>query len=404
MFQNQVVTLFERLVRPEVSSVVKAQPIIPAIARKAAIIALDNPGFVRSDQGQILGLMPEYEIPYGPPGGLPELRDLVARYWKNRFGLELELGAENVCITTGATEALAINLRLVSPGHRVGINWIYWSNYKGIINISGGQPVVVPLFDETGRLYLDKAAGAIKAHGIRTLLLNFPANPSGEGLLPEEYEEIAEMARDMDLLLLSDEVYAGMAYEGEPLSMLKFAPERTVVIGAASKEYLIPGARVGYVISADPEFTNQWMSKLVRASTSNPNVLGQKRLIELIKPDVEAMERHQQPPLLSMIRAQLRTRRDALIRVLEEAGIDVRRRKGLPPAGGISVLAWLPGDIGLDDRSVVERAMELGLFSAVPGSAFGADGGLRIGYGTMDDKTLHQFKQNLEVLLNDLRS
>ena len=403
MYKNRIVTLFESIVRPEVLDLVRAQPIIPAIARKAAVIAARNPRFVRSDQGQVLDMMPDIEVPYGPPGGLPALRRMVATYWKLRFELDYDMEARNVCITTGATEALSIILRIVSPGKSVGINWIYWSNYKGIIGISGGSPVVVPLFDDAGNLSLDKAANVIRDKGIRTLLLNFPANPSGEGILPAEYEKIAEFARKLDLLLISDEVYASMAYEGKPLSMLKYAPERTVVIGAASKEYLIPGARVGYIISADPEFTNSWMTKLERASTSNPNVPGQKQLIELMGPDVDAMAAGNQPPLLSKIRTELKKRRDALLKVLKEEGIAVRLRKGQPPTGGISVLAWLPDDIDMDDRAVVDRAMELALFSAVPGSAFGAAGGLRIGYGTMDPDTLEQFRKNLRALLQDLR-
>ena len=403
MYTGKLVRLFENRVRQEVLDVVRAQPIIPAIAQKAAVIARQNPNFVRSDQGQVLGMMPEYEIPYGPPGGLPVLRNLVARYWQHRFKLKNKLGPENVCITTGATEALSINLRIVSPGQPVGINWIYWSNYKGIIHISGGTPVMVPLFDSDGNLTLDKAAGFVTEHGIRTILLNFPANPSGEGLLPQEYEAIAEFAREQDLLIISDEVYSSMAYEGMPLSMLRFAPERTVVIGAASKEYLIPGARIGYVISADPEFTNSWMTKLVRASTSNPNVLGQNRLIDLMEPDVRAMENGSLPPLLSKIRKELKTRRDNLMRLLDEEGLTIRQRKGQPPTGGISVLAYLPPDIKMDDQTVVQRAMALKLFSAVPGTAFGAPGGLRIGYGTMDPKNMEVFRKNIRLFIKNIR-
>jgi aspartate/methionine/tyrosine aminotransferase len=290
MHEQGIITLLHRLVRPEVIEVVSAQPIIPAIAKRATEIARQNPDFVRSDQGQVLGLMPDYEVPYGPSAGLPQARRLVADYWRLRFGLDLDLGPENVCVTTGATEALAILLRLVSPGHSVGMNWIYWSNYKGIIRLAGGQPVVLPLFKKDGSFNLGETEKIIKDQGVRALLLNFPANPSGEGLRPDEYETLAEFARSLDLVILSDEVYAGMAYEGEPLSMLRFAPERTIVIGAASKEYLIPGARIGYIISADPVFINEWAAKLVRASASNPNVLGQQRLIELLGPDGKLLD------------------------------------------------------------------------------------------------------------------
>ena len=96
-------------------------------------------------------------------------------------------------------------------------------------------------------------------------------------------EQLAELARRLNLILLSDEVYGTLRYKGTPQSMLAYAPERTVIISSASKEYLIPGARIGYVLSAEATFTNSWMSKMIRSFSSSPNVLGQQILIEILK-------------------------------------------------------------------------------------------------------------------------
>ena len=400
--KGKVIGLLKKLVPPRIVSVVEKEPIIPKIAAQALVQSKRNPEFLRLDQGQILGLFPEIEIPYGPPAGLLRLRELVADYWTLRFSLPFTLEPSNVSITTGATEALSILLRIVSPDNKIGINWIYWSNYKGIIQMGGGKPVVVPFFDPDGNLTLDKAEEVILREKIKVLLLNFPANPSGEGLAEEEYRAFADLARRLDLLILSDEVYAGMAYEGRPLSFLEFAPERTIVIGAASKEYLIPGARVGYVLCADQEFTGSWMPKLVRASTSNPNILGQRRLIELLEPDVQAMKQKKEPPLLTRIRDALKARRDVLITALNDAGISIRQRRGMAPLGGISVLAWLPE--GIEDMTFAQTALDKGLFSVVPGSAFGAPHGLRIGYGVLNESQIRLFVRTFKTLIEDFRS
>lgn len=92
---------------------------------------------------------------------------------------------------------------------------------------------------------------------MRTLLVNFPANPTGDVLSDDELAALAELARERDLVLVSDEVYNWIRYDDRPRTLLEFAPDRTIVIGAASKEYLIPGARTGYVLSADSTFSGE---------------------------------------------------------------------------------------------------------------------------------------------------
>ncbi len=398
-------SLFDKinvLVDQRIKNVLKKDPVIPKIAAAAVQASKRDPDFLRLDQGQCLGVMPEIEIPYGPPGGLPQLRELVAKYWTYIFDLPFKLTDKNVAITTGATEALSIILRLLAPGKTIGTNWIYWSNYLGIIQMAGGDSTIVPLYDDKG-LTLDRAERIILDKNVKILLLNFPANPSGEGLVEEEYQAIAELARKLDLIIISDEVYSAMAYEGRPRSFLAYAPERTIVIGAASKEYLIPGARVGYVITADEMFSNNWMPKLVRASTSNPNVLGQKKLIEIMGQDVKQLEQGKDTIILSRIKGILKRRRDVMINELQEAGIKVRKRLGRPPFGGISVLAYLPDDLGMSDLEFTNLAIEKGYFSVVPGSSFGASGGLRIGYGTLDETGIKDFVSRFKDLLNLLK-
>ena len=185
--------------------------------------------------------------------------------------------------------------------------------------------------------------------------------------------------------------------------MLSFAPERTVVISSASKEYLIPGARVGYVIAAEETFTNSWMPKLIRSFSSSPNVLGQRILLDILKDEVRDLEKGRSPRIITEIKEELKTRCDLIISILQEKGFELAGRDRDFPSGAISVLARLPQDIKLDDKAFVEKALELKKFSAVPASVFGAPGCIRFGYAGMTQETIMKFSKNLQDVLDSIR-
>lgn len=389
---------------------VSSEPIIPAIAAKAKVIASQNPDFIRSDQGQIVGIFPEKEIYYGPSSGLEELRELVGQFWtfayrlKNKEGLPSNgLSKKNVAIVSGATEGLAIVMHLFAFNQNVGLTPLYWSNYKGIILNAGGNPIVVELFNKNYNIDFKNVEQIIRKNKITSLLINFPNNPSGDVLTDEELRKLADLARRLNLIIISDEVYNFIRYKGKPQSMLSFAPERTVVVSSASKEYLIPGARVGYIIAAEEMFTNSWIPKMIRSFSSSPNVLGQRILADILKDEVKDFEEDRSPRIISEIKKELRTRCELMISVLKEKEFELAGRDKDFPSGAISVLARLPKDIKLDDKALVEKAMELKKFSAVPGSVFGAPGCIRLGYAGMTQETIKKFAENLQDVLDSIR-
>lgn len=388
-----------------------SEPIIPAIAAKAKTIAQRNPDFIRSDQGQIIGVLPEKEVYYGPSAGLEELRDLVGRFWTHAYNLKGKPGIppggldkRHVAITSGATEGLSIVMHLLAYQQNVGLMPLYWSNYKGVIRNASGHPVVLKFFDENYEVDFPSLQRTIEENNITSVLINFPNNPSGDILTEEELTKLADLARENDLLIISDEVYNFIRYKGTPQSMLSFAPERTVVVSSASKEYLIPGARVGYVISANETFTNDWMAKMIRSFSSSPNVLGQKLLISLLRGEVEDFESGRQPRLITEIKKELRTRCELILSVVREKGFTLAGRDSDFPSGAISVLVKLPDWVKVDDKAFVQKALELEKFSAVPASVFGAPGCLRFGYAGMTQETIKRLGQHLEDVLNHFRS
>jgi len=389
---------------------ISSEPIIPAIAAKAKVIASQIPDFIRSDQGQIVGIFPEKEIYYGPSSGLEELRELVGQFWtfayrlKTRAGIPTHgLDKRNVAIVSGATEGLAIVMHLFAYKQNVGLMSLYWSNYKGIILNAGGNPVIINLFDKDYKTDFKRLKRIISENKITSLLINSPNNPSGDVLTEDELEKLADLARQMNLIIISDEVYNFIRYKGEPQSMLSFAPERTVVISSASKEYLIPGARTGYVLAAEEVFTNSWMPKMIRSFSSSPNVLGQHMLIDVLRDEVKDFKNGQPPRLISEIKRELKQRCHLMISILREKGFTLAGRDKDFPSGAISVLARLPEDIEVDDKAFVEKALDLKKFSAVPGSVFGAPKCIRFGYAGMTQETIKELSQNLQDVLHFFR-
>jgi len=363
-----------------------SEPIIPAIAAKAKVIAAKKSDFIRSDQGQIVGIFPEKEVYYGPSAGLEELRELVGQFWtyayrlKNKPGIPPEgLDKKHVAIVSGATEGLAILMHIFAYNQNVGLMSLHWSNYKGIIHNAGGNPIVMDLFDKDYNPDFKTAEKFIEENKITSLLINFPNNPSGDVLSEEELVQLAELARKMNLIIISDEVYNFIRYKGEPQSMLSFAPERTVVVSSASKEYLMPGARIGYVLSADD------------------------MLIKLLKEEVKDFKNGRSPQIITEIKKELKSRCDLIISILREKGFTLAGRDKDFPSGAISVLARLPEDIEMDDKAVVEKALELEKFSAVPASVFGAPNCIRFGYAGMTKEAIKNLSKNLQDVLDFFR-
>ncbi|MFI1954914.1 pyridoxal phosphate-dependent aminotransferase [Streptomyces xinghaiensis] len=186
-----------------------------------------------------------------PPGpGIPELRTAVADHQRERYGLSWDPDRE-VLVTAGATEAIAAALlALLEPGDEVIALEPYYDSYAACIAMAGGTRVPVTLRPDGGayRLDLDELRAAVTGR-TRLLLLNTPHNPTGTVLGREELTAIAELACEHDLLVVTDEVYEHLVFDGEHLPLAAFPGmrERTVTIGSAGKTFSFTGWKVGWV-------------------------------------------------------------------------------------------------------------------------------------------------------------
>jgi N-succinyldiaminopimelate aminotransferase len=187
-----------------------------------------------------------------PPGpGVPALREAVARHQQQHYGLVLD-PATQVLVTVGATEAIAAGvMALAEPGDEVVLIEPYYDSYAAAVALAGATRRTVPLRREEGRFRLDvDELRAAVGPATRLLVLNSPHNPTGTVLSREELDGVAQVCRDHDLLVVSDEVYEHLTFDGLthlPIATLPGMFERTVTVSSAGKSFSCTGWKTGWV-------------------------------------------------------------------------------------------------------------------------------------------------------------
>ena len=190
---------------------------------------------------------------YPPGAGIPELRQAIAAHQKRFYGFDLDPDAQ-VLVTAGATEAIAAALiALMEPGDEAIAFEPYYDSYAASVAMAGGTRVPVTLRPPGFRPDLDALRAAITPR-TRLILLNTPHNPTGVVFTPAELAVVAELACEHDLLVISDEVYEHMVFDGThvPIMSLPGMAERTVTISSAAKIFSFTGWKIGWV-TGSPE-------------------------------------------------------------------------------------------------------------------------------------------------------
>ncbi len=256
-----------------------------------------------------------------PPGpGVPELRTAIAAHQQRFYGLGHDPDTE-VLVTAGATEAIAAALlALLEPGDEVIALEPYYDSYAACIAMAGAVRVPVTLRPHAGAfaLDLDELRAAVTPR-TRLLLLNTPHNPTGTVLTPAELTAIAELAIERDLLVVTDEVYEHLVFEGAhtPLASLPGMRERTVTISSAGKTFSFTGWKVGWVTAPAELITAVRSAKqFLTYVSSGPFQYAIAEALAL--PD----------SYYDTFRADLAAKRDILADGLAAAGFEVFRPQG----------------------------------------------------------------------------
>jgi len=191
---------------------------------------------------------------YAPGTGVPELRRAVADHQRHWYGMELDPDSE-VVVTTGATEAVAAALlALVDPGDEVIVLEPYYDSYPAGIALAGGVRRAVPLRQADFRLDVGALQAAVTPR-TTAILLNTPHNPTGTVLDPAELAAVARIAVEHDLLVISDEVYEHLVFDGRshvPIATLPGMAERTLTVSSGGKTFSFTGWKVGWAVGPPP--------------------------------------------------------------------------------------------------------------------------------------------------------
>jgi len=345
----------------------------------------DTPAFIRRAADAALSAGYTH---YGPAAGLPEFRKLIAATWRERRGIACD--AANVVVTPGAKPVLFFAmLALLEPGDEVLIPSPAFPTYGSAASLVGARVVNVPLDAARGfDLDLDVLRQRINARS-RMLVLNSPHNPTG-GVLPRAtLEGVAALARKHDLVVVSDEIYAGMVYEGESPSIatLPGMAERTVVVDGFSKTYAMTGWRLGFGIMPEP--LARHMAALMNNSNSCTATFVQKA--------GEAALTGPQDEVAAMV-AEFQARREVVIDGLNGIpGVSCAR-----PSGAFYAFPRIDGT-GLASGELADRLLDEAGVVTLPGTGFGPEGEgyLRLSYANSPEnlreglRRIHRFLGSL---------
>lgn len=304
---------------------------------------------------------------YGPTAGVAALREAVAGVVR-RHGLEVD-PVEEVLVGNGGTHALFCVARAVlDAGDEVLMASPYWPLAPGIFTSCGAMPVEVPL---TQRLYDEPSldAGALFAAAVtprtKALYVISPNNPDGKVLSRRDLESIATVAREHDLWVFSDEVYADTVFEGEHVSIatLPGMRDRTIVIHSMSKSHALAGCRVGFAVAPPPVVASA--RRVSTHSAFNVSIVMQRAALAALADDAFPRD----------ARETYRAARDRAMQALSGAPVKVRRADGAT----YLFVDFAPAfDAMGPDRAgarpllaLLERAVDRGVLLA-PGDAFGA--------------------------------
>ena len=198
---------------------------------------------------------------YARSAGHPRLVNALAAVYSPVFGRELDPLTE-IVVTTGATEGIFATMQgLVDPGDEVILIEPFYDSYPAAVIMAGGTPVYIPLRAAPGttsaadwRIDIEELRAAINAK-TKLLVINTPLNPVGKMYSREELVTLAQIAQEHDLLVLSDEVYEWMTYDGTPHVRMATLPgmwERTITLGSAGKTFSVTGWKIGWAIAPEP--------------------------------------------------------------------------------------------------------------------------------------------------------
>ena len=315
---------------------------------------------------------------YTPSSGLPELRRAIAGRYEKLYGLRYT--PEQVVVTSGAKHALHIALcAVLNPGEEVVLPAPFWTSYTDLIEMTGAVHRTVPTtMEQHFKMSAEQLRRTVTPRS-RVLILNSPANPTGSVYTKEELTAIGEVVIEKDLIVLSDEIYECLTYDGvKAHCFAALRPEfaaRTVTVSGASKSYAMTGWRMGW--AGGPKEIIDAMGSLQSQETGCPSSVSQAAALAAVTGEQSCVE---------TFRKDLEGRRNLVCDLLTR----IPGLKWAKPQGAFylffdvsSYFGRTLGGVTVNDSvGFCKSLLESARVNLVPGSSFGAEGFVRLSYAT----------------------
>lgn len=333
----------------------------PGNIKEAGIKAIEN-GFTK----------------YCPVGGTDDLKDAIIEKLKKDNGLSYERG--EVIVSCGAKHSLYnIAMTVLEKGDEVIIPAPYWVSYPDIVALADATPVTVNTSEKNGfKMTSDEFRRAITPK-TKAVVINSPSNPTGSSYSRKELEGIAEIAVEKKILIISDDIYEKLVYDGFEFTSIaslgKEVKDLTIVVNGVSKAYAMTGWRIGYAAGSKEIITA--MTNIQSQSTSNPTSISMKASTEALTGPQDAVT--------LMVREFDKRRVYMVERLNKVKGITCLRPNGafyaFPNIAGLLGKSF-NGKILNSSSDLATCLLDEVKVALVPGSAFGAEGYLRLSYAT----------------------
>lgn len=326
---------------------------------------------------------------YGPVTGEPKLKRAIANKLHSDSGLDYQ--PENIIVTNGGKHSLyGFIMAVIDPGDEVIIPAPYWVSYPEMVKLADGIPVIVHTENNGCKITPEQLKSSITPK-TKLFVLNSPSNPTGVVYSPEELKALADIIVEHDLLVVSDEIYEKIIYDGvKQISIASLNPEifkRTFISNGFAKAYAMTGWRIGY-LAGDIQIIKA-VSKIQGHSTSNVCTFAQYGAITALESDQECVE---------IMRLAFTERRKFIL----------ERVKSIPhiscvkPDGAFYVFLNI-GNTGMDSLTFCDQLLEAEKLAVIPGIAFGSDDHIRLSYAT-DLISLEKAMDRLEKFIRSLPS
>ena len=320
--------------------------------------------------------------------GLLSLRKEISSYVSDFFGPEYDPQSE-VLVTVGVSEAIDIALRaILNPGEKVLYHEPCYVSYAPSVSLAHGEAIPVGTHSDQSFSLEPEAFEKAWQPGCKILLLNFPTNPTGGTADRAKLERLAKFAVEKDLIVISDEIYAELTYEGEHVSIAELPGmrERTILLHGYSKGFAMTGFRIGF--ACGPDWLIDAMMKIHQYCMMCAPILSQEAALEALRNGTNEVLK---------MKEQYQKRRDFLVRRFNEMGMECHL-----PRGSFYAFPSVK-NFGLDEVEFCHRLLREEEVAVVPGTAFGAHGKghVRASFSTSFEK-LVKAADRMERFLNCL--